>query len=77
MFGLQGFADCDGEGCDASDLLKIGLVPGNMLMFNVTQLTPKGWRVERTSMTELKLYCPECVVKRNAEAKRPKLSVVS
>lgn len=76
MFGLQGFADCDGDDCGASELLKIGLVPGNLLMFDIKQLTPKKWRVERISPTELKLYCPECSAKRDAEAKKPKLSVV-
>ena len=76
MFGLQGFADCDGEDCEAQDLLKIGLIPNNLLLFDIKQLTPKHWRVELINGVH-KLFCPVCSAKRDAEAKKPKLSVVS
>jgi hypothetical protein len=75
MFGLQGFADCDGEGCKAQELLKVGLVPNTLLMFDVKALTPKHWRFELIN-GELRLFCPACSAKRDEEAKRPKLKVV-
>ncbi len=76
MFSLQGFADCQGEDCEAQELLKIGLVPGNLLIFDIKKLTPKYWRVERMPDGTHKLFCPKCSDKRDAEAKKPKLSVV-
>lgn len=76
MFGLQGFADCDGEDCEVSELLKIGLVPSHLLSFDVQLLTPEGWQAQIKGGV-YKLYCPECVKKQQQEAKRCKLSVVS
>ena len=75
MFGLHGFAMCDGEDCKVEDLLKIGLVPGSLLTFSLEAMTPSGWQVHN-EVGGTKLYCPACVKKQQAEAKRSRLSVV-
>lgn len=76
MFGLTGFAQCDGEGCTEEHVLKIGLAPNSMLYFDVKQLTPEGWQVQLTNDGP-KLYCPACVEKQAKTVQRKKLSVVS
>lgn len=75
MFGLQGFADCDGDGCKAQELLKIGLVPNAILMFDLKALVPTGWYAV-TEHAVIKVYCPSCWAKKEAEHKKSKLKVV-
>ena len=76
MFGLMGFARCDGEGCEEEHVLKIGFSTNSMLYFDAKQLTPAGWQTHFTQ-EGLKLYCPACCEKQAKTAQRKKLTVVS
>ena len=72
MMGLQGFAECDGAGCETQLLLKIAFKSNSLLMIEDHRLLPKGWEIHYGD----KVYCPECVEKMRLEAKKPKLKVV-